>query len=154
MQKQNLNIVIGGLSYAGWSYDSLPLEAARQVAAMQIDQAADAARGLAVGDPLRAQEHERAASEAHVFAIGGYVGDMPPYVKAWADATGMEPKAATDSILTEADAWNAALLAIRTFRLKGKQDVLKAVSHEAAEVVADAVIAAIRESIQGVGNAA
>lgn len=154
MQKSNLNVIISGQSFVGFEFSALPLAAALVVAMAQIDRAADAARGLVVGDPLRAQEHERAANEAHVFAAGGYAGDMPPYVKAWADAAGLEPKAATDSILAEAEAWNAALLAIRIIRLKGKQDVLKATSHDSAEVVTDVAIAAIRESVQGVGNAA
>ncbi|WP_447902764.1 hypothetical protein [Pseudomonas serbica] len=154
MQTRNLNVIYGGQSYAGFDYENLPLPAALIIAAAQIDQAADSARGLVVGDPLRAQEHDRAAAEARTFAAGGYAGEMPAYVKAWADAASLDPQAAADSILVEADAWQAALLAIRTIRLKGKQDALKAVSHEAAEVVADAAIAAIRESVQGVGNAA
>ena len=78
---------------------------------------------------------------------------MPPYVKAWADAASLEPQAAADSIITEANAWEEALLDIRTIRLKGKQDVLKATSHAAAESIADAAIQAVRACIVGVGNA-
>jgi hypothetical protein len=75
-------------------------------------------------------------------------------VQAWADAAELEPQAAADSIITEADAWQAALYAIRAARLKGKQRVLKATSHDAAEALTDAAIAEIRDSIAGVGNAA
>jgi hypothetical protein len=124
------------------------------VAARQIDEAADAARTAVLGDPLRALEYERAATEARAFADGGYAGAMPPSVQAWADAAELAPQAAADSIITEADAWQTALYAIRAARLKGKQKVLKALSHETAEVLTDESIAAIRAGIEGVGNAA
>jgi len=154
MQLQNINVVHGGQSYVGFSFASLPLAAALVVAAQQIDQAADVARYDVLGDSLRALEYERAAIEAEAFAAGGYTGDMPPSVQAWADAAELEPKAAADSIITEAEAWRTALYAIRAVRLAGKQRVLKATSHDAAEALADTAIAAIRESIVGVGNAA
>ena len=153
MQKRNLNIDHGGTTYAGFEFAGLPLPAALLIAAQQIDQAADAARVSVLGDPLRALEYERAASEAKAFADGGYVGAMPPSVQAWADAANLEPRAAADSIVAEADAWQAALYAIRAVRLKGKQRVLKAVSHDAAEALADTAIAEIRDSVVGVGNA-
>ncbi|MCY1459052.1 hypothetical protein D9M71_764910 [compost metagenome] len=70
------------------------------------------------------------------------------------DATGLDAQAATDSILVEASAWKAAIYAIRGARLKGKQQVLKAISHNAAEALADEAIGGIRASVQGVGNAA
>jgi hypothetical protein len=153
MQLQNINVVHGGQSYVGFSFSALPLAAALIVAAQQIDQAADVARRAVLGDSLRALEYERAAVEAEAFAAGGYTGDMPPSVQAWADAADLEPKAAADSIIAEAKAWRTALYAIREARLIGKQRVLKATSHDAAEALADTAIAAIRESIAGVGNA-
>lgn len=154
MNKQNLNVVFQGQSYVGFSFSGLPLAAALTVAAAQIDQAADAARLAVVGDSLRAIEHEQAAVEAKAFAAGGYIGDMPPSVQCWADAAELEPKAAADSIIVEAEEWQAAMYAIRSARLKGKQRVLKAASHDAAEVLADEAMATIRASIEGVGNAA
>ncbi|MDI3357139.1 hypothetical protein MO767_22700 [Pseudomonas sp. UYIF39] len=154
MQLQNINVVHGGQSYVGFSFLALPLAAALIVAAQQIDQAADVARRAVLGDSLRALEYERAAAEAKAFAAAGYAGAMPPSVQAWADAAELEPQAATDSIIAEADAWQSALYAIRAARLKGKQRVLKATSHDAAEALTDAAIAEIRESIAGVGNAA
>ncbi|BFT61828.1 hypothetical protein [Pseudomonas moorei] len=154
MQTKNLNVVYLGQSYAGFDFSGLPLAAALIVAAQQIDDAADAARIAVLGDSLRALEYERAAVEAEAFAAGGYTGDMPPSVQAWADAAELEPKAAADSIIAEAEAWQTALYAIRAARLKGKQRVLKATSHDAAEALADTAIADIRESIVGVGNAA
>lgn len=153
MQKQNLNVMFNGQSLIGFTFSGLPLAAALMVAARQIDEAADAARIAVLGDSLRALEYERAATEAKAFAATGYTGDMPPSVQAWADAAELEPQAAADSIIAEANAWQAALYAIRAARLKGKQQVLKAVSHDAAEMLADTAIADIRESIVGVGNA-
>jgi hypothetical protein len=154
MQTKNLNVVYLGQSYAGFDFSGLPLAAALIVATRQIDEASDAARTAVLGDPLRAVEYGRAATEARAFAAANYAGSMPPTVQAWADAAELEPQAAADSIIAEADAWQAALYAIRAARLKGKQRVLKAVSHEVAEVLADEAIAAIRASVQGVGNAA
>ncbi|MBN3862084.1 hypothetical protein HCU66_07555 [Pseudomonas frederiksbergensis] len=154
MQLQNINVVHGGQSYVGFAFSELPLAAALVAAAQQVDQAADAARVAVLGDSLRALEYERAAVEAKAFAAAGYTGDMPPSVQAWAEAAELEPRAAADGIIAEADAWQAALYAIRAARLKGKQRVLKATSHDAAEALADTAIADIRESIVGVGNAA
>lgn len=154
MQKQNILVVFGGRTYAGFSFESLPLEAALLVAAQQVDQAADQARSAVLGDPLRAVEYRITAEEAESFAAADYSGPVPPSVQAWMDAAGLEAWAATDDILTEANAWKAAIYALRAERLKGKQSVLRAVSHEQAEALADAAIAAIKASVQGVGNAA
>ncbi|MNJ20023.1 hypothetical protein D3C77_143510 [compost metagenome] len=154
MQKQNIHVVFGGRTYAGFNFESLPLAAALLVAAQQVDQAADQARSAVLGDPLRAVEYRITAEEAESFAAGEYAGPVPPSVQAWMDAAGLEARVATNEILTEAHAWKAAVHTIRAERLKGKQGVLKAASHEQAEVLADAAIAAIKASVQGVGNAA
>lgn len=154
MKTQNLNIDIGGVSYIGYEFSKLPLVAALLVAQRQIDEAADIARVAAIGTSLRALEYECASAEAKAFAGAGYVGDMPPSVQAWADAAELGPQAAADSIIAEAEAWKVALYAIRAARLKGKQQVLKATSHGAAEVLADVAITAIQASVSGVGNAA
>lgn len=153
MKTSNLNVNHGGVSYVGYAYTALPLPAALVAAAAQIDLEADSARAAVVPDPLRALEHAQAAAEAKAFAASGYVGEIPPYVKAWADAAALNPQAATDSIIAEADAWQAAMLAIRTARLSGKQGVLNATSHAVAENIADTAIEAIRACIVGVGNA-
>lgn len=153
MQKQNLNVDFGGRTYAGFNFESLPLAAALLVANQQIDQSADQARSAVLGDPLRAVEYRLTADEAERFAAADYAGPVPATVQAWMDAAGLDVKAATDSILAEAHAWKTAIYAIRTARLKGKQQVLKAQTHDAAEVLADEAISAIRTSVQGVGNA-
>lgn len=153
MQTTNLNVTFNGELFAGYDYTLLPLGAARIAAAQQIDQAADSARRAVLGDSLRAVEYRLTADEAERFAAASYAGPVPATVQAWMDATGLDAQAATDSILVEANAWKAVIYAIRAERLKGKQDALKAGSHEAAEAVADAALAAIRASVQGVGNA-
>jgi hypothetical protein len=153
MKLTDLNFSYQGQLYVGYEFSQLPLAAALVAACQQIDQTADVARRAVLGDSLRALEYERAAAEAKAFAAGGYVGVMPPSVQAWADAAELGPQAAADSIIVEADAWQAALYAIRAARLKGKQRVLKASSHAAAEALADTAIAQIHESIAGVGNA-
>lgn len=154
MQTTNLNIDFGGTAYAGFDFSALPLAAALMIACQQIDQAADQARRNVLGDPLRAVEYRLTAEEAERFAAADYSGPAPATVQAWMDATGLDAQAATDSILVEASAWRSVIYAIRAERLKGKQGALKAGSHEAAEIVADAAIAAIRASVQGVGNVA
>ncbi|AOX10676.1 hypothetical protein Q5O_20560 [Pseudomonas putida JB] len=154
MNKQNITVVFGGLSYVGFNYEELPLGAALLVAAEQIDQAADLARRSVLGDSLRALEYQLTAEEAKDFAMANYEGEVPPTVQAWMDAADMEAQAATDNILAEAAAWKGALYKIRAARLKGKQEVLKRTSLEGAEAVADEAIAEIKASIQGVGNAA
>lgn len=154
MNLKNLNVDFNGSSYAGFDFSNLPLGAALLIASLQIDAAADAARVAVLGDPLRALEYERAATEAKAFAAAGFVGDVPPSVQSWADAAELTPQAAAESITVEADAWLTALYAIRAARLKGKQGVSKAETHDAAESLTDVAIAAIKASVQGVGNAA
>lgn len=153
MQKHNLNIVHDGVQYAGFAFTDLPLPAAIAVACQQIDAAADAARLSVVVDPLRALEYDRAASEAELYKNTGYQGDIPPTVASWAEAKGISGQEATDSILAEASAWNAALYAIRDARLKGKETVKVEASHDQVEAAADAAITAIRQTVAGVGNA-
>jgi len=154
MKTVELNVVFNGQSYVGFDFSLLPLEAAKLAANAQIDQAADVARRAVLGDSLRALEYQAAAQEAETFAQAGYTGQVPPTVQAWMDAAGLEAQAATDSILAEAAAWKGALYKIRAVRLKGKQDVAKAASHDAVVPIADAAIAAILASVEGVGNAA
>jgi hypothetical protein len=154
MQKTNLSIEFDGKTYSGFDFAALPLAAATQVACHQIDQAADAARRAVLGDGLRALEYQLTAQEATAFAAAEYSGHVPPTVQAWMDAAGLDAKAATDSILAEAAAWKTALYELRALRLKGKQDVLKATTHDAVEAIADVAIESIQASVQGVGNAA
>ncbi|WP_432777772.1 hypothetical protein O4O02_01905 [Pseudomonas fortuita] len=153
MRKDNLNVTFNGNNYNGFEFALLPLGAARLCAAQQIDEAADNARVSVVGNSLRVVEYQLAEQEAEAFQAAGFEGDVPATVQAWVDAAGLEPQAAAENILAEASKWKAALYAIRAARLKGKQQTLKAASHDEAEVIADAAINAINASVVGVGNA-
>lgn len=151
MQTRNLSIDFGGVFYAGCDWEKLPLGAALLVAAAQIDQAADVARSTVINDPLRALEHQRAAEQAQAFADLDYAGATPSYVKAWADAANLSPQEAADSILIEAEQWNEVLLQVRTLRLKGKQAVARATTHDAVQAAADEAINAIKGIAAGLG---
>jgi len=154
MQTSNINVTFDGRVYVGFDFAALPLGAALQAALVQVDQAADLARRTVMGDPLRALEYQLTAEEAEAFKAASYAGEVAPTVQAWMDAAGLDAQAATDNILQEASAWQNALYKIRAARLKGKQGVRMCASHASAESVADAAIAEIQTSIQGVGNAA
>lgn len=144
MQKNSLNVVYGGNNYAGFDFERLPLPAALIVAAQQIEQAADQARAAVLGDPLRAVEYQLAEAEAKSYMQAGFDGEVPPTVLALVDAASIEPKAAAEQILAESLAWRNAVCQIRAARLKGRQAMLAASSHEEAEERADAAISAIR----------
>lgn len=120
----------------------------------QIDTAADAARRAVAGDPLRAVEYDRAASEAQAFAAAGYQGDVPPMVAAWA-ISGRTPQQAADGILAEAAQYNAALVQLRATRLQAKELIRQAMANgnvEQAQDIAAETIAAIEAAVAGIGN--
>lgn len=120
----------------------------------RIDQAADAARRAVAGDPLRAVEYDRAATEAQAFAAAGYQGEVPPMVAAWA-ISGRTPQQAADSILAEAAQYNGALVQLRTVRLQAKELIRAAMADgnvEQAEDIAAETIASIEAAVAGIGN--
>lgn len=119
-----------------------------------IDKAADAARLAVAGDPLRAAEYQIAEVEAKAYKAAGYTGDCPPSVKSWAEAKGWSSKQAADNIIAEANAWNAALYAIRDARLKAKEGVRNAVTAEDAAAIVTAAVAGIEAKVANLGNAA
>lgn len=153
MRKESLNITFDGNNYNGFDFKSLPLGAARLIAAQQVDEAADNARVAAVGNSLRVLEYQLAEQEAKAFQAAEFAGDTPASVQAWADAAGLSPQAAAENILVQAAAWKTALYTVRAARLAGKQAALKAANHDEAEALADAAIAKINASVVGLGNA-
>lgn len=119
-----------------------------------VDAAADAARVSVAGNPLRAVEYERAAAEAQTFAAGGYQGEVPPMVAAWA-ISGRTPQQAADSILAEAAQYNGALVQLRTVRLQAKELIRAAINAgniEHAQDIAAETIASIEAAVAGIGN--
>ncbi|MCQ4242483.1 hypothetical protein [Stutzerimonas stutzeri] len=120
----------------------------------RIDASADTARARVAGDPLRAVEYDRAASEAQAFAAADYQGDVPPMVAAWAigGRTGQE---AADDILREAAQYTAALVVLRETRLAAKEQVrilMAAGEVEQAQQVVEQTVAAIEAAVAGIGN--
>lgn len=120
----------------------------------EVDLAADAARAKVAGDPLRAMEYDRARVEAEQFAASNYQGTVPPMVAAWA-INGRTPQQAAESILQEASQYTAALVQLRTVRLKAKEQIralMAADQVEQAQQVAAQTIASIEAAVLGIGN--
>ncbi|WKL67826.1 phage tail protein [Pseudomonas qingdaonensis] len=121
----------------------------------QIDTAADNARRAVAGDPLRAVEYDRAASEAQLFKNAGYPSEaVPRTVAAWA-INGRTVQQAADSILAEAAAYTEALYQIRETRLQAKELIRAAMADgnvELAEDIAAETIASIEAAVAGIGN--
>lgn len=151
-QAQGLQIVSGEDGYP--IAVSQPIEITAERLCSQIDKSADAARRAVAGDPLRAVEYDRAASEAQAFAAAGYQGEVPPMVAAWAIG-GRTPQQAADSILAEAAQYNGALVQLRTVRLQAKELIRAAMADgnvEQAEDIAAETIASIEAAVAGIGN--
>lgn len=120
----------------------------------RIDTTADSARRAVAGDPLRAVEYDRAASEAQAFAATGYQGEVPPMVAAWA-INGRTAQQAADDILREAAQYNGALVQLRTVRLQAKELIRAAMADgnvELAQDIAAETIASIEAAVAGIGN--
>lgn len=120
----------------------------------KVDAAADTARRLVAGDPLRAVEYDRARMQAEQFAAADYQGTVPPMVAAWA-INGRTPQQAADSILAEAAQYTSALVQLRTVRLQAKEQIrthMAAGQVAQAEQVAAQTIAAIEAAVAGIGN--
>lgn len=121
---------------------------------IDIDRVADAAREAVAGDPLRAVEYDRAATQARAYIAAAYKGTVPPMVACWA-INGRTNKQAADSIAAEADAYEGALVAIRAARL-GAKEAIRALGNDKldeAKEVAATVIAQIKQAVAGIGNA-
>jgi hypothetical protein len=132
---------------------SIPLTAT--MLCSQIDTAADTARRAVAGDPLRAVEYDRAATEAQAFKSAGYPAEaVPRTVAAWA-ISGRTAQQAADNILLEAAQFNEALYQIREARLGAKELVRQAMANgdvdQAQDITAE-TIASIESAIAGIGN--
>lgn len=113
----------------------------RESLATDIDRRADALRLAIVGDPVRVEEYRLARDEATAYIAANYTGTVPPTVQAWATAKSWAAKQAADDIAATAQAWEAALYAIRSIRLIGKEAVRNAASDQAAQAAHDATLA-------------
>lgn len=141
-----------------WAFDAALQASNRQALSValcqSVDAAADVARAKVAGDPLRAVEYDRAASEAKSFAAANYQDTVPPMVAAWA-INGRTARQAADGILQEAAQYNSALVLLRTVRLNAKELIRNAVTAgnvEQAQDIADETIASIQAAVAGIGN--
>lgn len=143
---------------SAWDFDAdlqaINLKVLQATLCQQVDTAADTARAAVAGDPLRAVEYDRAASEAQAFAAAGYQGTVPPMVAAWA-INGRTAQQAADDILREAAQYNGALVQLRATRLQAKELIRQAMANgnvEQAQDIAAETIAAIEAAVAGIGN--
>ena len=120
-----------------------------------IDKAADAAREMVAGDPLRAVEYQTAATEARVFKEAGYPANaVPRGVAAWAIG-GRTPRQAADNIIAEAVAYTEVLYRLREARLQAKESIRQCMVQSefaaAQQILGDALLE-IQNLITGIGN--
>lgn len=134
-----------------WVVDALNVSVSQQQEgerlSARIDAAADDARNVIAGDPLRAMEYAQAAADAQAFVEEGYPKKAVPLsVSAWV-AKGRTARQAADQIVAKAAQFNESLLTLRTLRLKAKQQVKVHIAKgktELANQVIDDAITAIR----------
>ena len=100
-----------------------------------LDEKAGEVRRRFARDWLIDEEYTLSAEQAQAFVDGGYSGDAPESVQAWADAAGMTAKGAADDILATRDAYNVALQQVRRARLTGKESIkLASTAREARQI--------------------
>ena len=87
----------------------------------RIDADVDRIYALVVGN--REPEYRQAEAEALAFQQAGFQGTSPPMVQAYATADGMTAQQAAESILSKAEDWRQASVAIRSARLSAKSQV-------------------------------
>ncbi|MGE7959087.1 phage tail protein [Pseudomonas sp. NPDC089530] len=118
----------------------------------RVDAAADNARAVLAGDPLKAAEYAQAASEAQAFKDAGYPKKAVPLaVSAWV-VKGRTAKVAADEILAKAAEAGSQLLAIRTLRLQAKERIRAQAGkgkQDAAKDTCEAAIQAIGKVVSG-----
>ncbi|MDI2594162.1 phage tail protein [Pseudomonas sp. N3-W] len=117
---------------------------------VSVDAAADSARNLLAGDPLKSMEYAQAAADAQAFLDEGYPKkEVPLSVAAWV-VKGRTAKQAADQILGKATQLTEHLLTLRTLRLKAKAQIKAHVAKgnmELARDVSEAAIVAIRNVV-------
>jgi hypothetical protein len=120
-----------------------------------IDSAADSARQTCIGDPLRAAEYQRTASEALAFKDAGYpLKAVPRAVASWA-INGRTAREAADDILRESDRYDEALYTIREQRLGAKERIRSLVDEgkiDQARTLADQACKGLSQAVVGTVN--
>lgn len=111
------------------------LTTTRKVAIRFIDDHSDALVESVIG--RRDIEYLTAETEAIMFIEAKYKGDVPPYVQAWADATGNSAEWAADSIANTASKWRASSVELRAHRLRAKEDVRNAETRQDINIITE-----------------
>lgn len=122
------------------------LPARKRRAADAIDREAGSARLRFITDvPGQEGTYLTKASQAETYKTSGYAGSVPPYIQAEADATGLTPHQAADSILAQRDAWQDIVgPTIERLRRSHKIAIDAAIDVAAVDVAEAAGIAALR----------
>lgn len=142
-----------------WIQDPLLMAALEQKESerlcTKVDTAADRARPVLVGDPLKAMEYAQAAADAQAYLDAGYPKkEVPVSVAAWV-VKGRTAKQAADQILSKADQLTDHLLTLRTLRLKAKAQIRAQAAKgkmDLARGAADEALLAIRELLGGLSG--
>ncbi|MDO4693033.1 MAG: hypothetical protein Q4A62_00180 [Eikenella sp.] len=141
----------------GQAWTLNPAKAAEHLVAHRADQAERInAAVYGVAQPLlrfRA-EYELREAQARAYAEGGYAGDVPSQVAAYATPAGLTPQQATGIILQQAEMLHAALDQLATLRMRKFElqslDSVEAVSARTEEILA--AVAGVAEQLQGGGS--
>lgn len=95
-------------------------------------------------------EYRVREATAQAFKDAGYQGEPGLYVINFAEPAGLTSRAATDAILAQAAELRAAQDALAALRMR-KYEVVRAANAEAAQTVADEIVATMDEIMRRVG---
>ena len=87
-------------------------------------------------------EYTLREQQAKAYKAAGYKGDVPVQVAAFATPAGKTPREAADIIIAQSEQLRGALSQLGVLRMR-KYEVMQAATPEAAQTVADEVLAAI-----------
>ena len=138
--------------YATWSNDTQSwadgrsLDDIQAAAGQAIDEEAGRARLRYITDvPGQQGVYLRKLEQAQAFVAAGGEGDVPPYIAAEAQATGLDPLPAAQSILAIAAQWDDVLSpAIEQARIGGKRAVDGAADAAAVQSALDTALTTLR----------
>lgn len=141
--------VLGPPPSGDWRWDfggntwirKISLDAIKAQATIDIDNQAGLTRVKYITDvPGQAATYLLKADQATKFKTANYQGAVPGLVQAEATARGISAQQAADAIITEQDQWVALATGVETIRRLGKENVKKATSPQAVEIVRIQVI--------------
>lgn len=102
--------------------------------AKEVDEAADAARLILIGNVGRMEEYRWAGEEATEWASVNFEGDTPESVEIWAEAKEWTPIESASDILLTSHQWTQARAFIRR-RLIYRERIKKATTKAEADAI-------------------